>query len=149
MASNYNYPEDFLAWFIKGENLAIITTKGSTDGSTHSKLGDWKAIDESVTDGILIHYESEPSSISISASGDYSSTYPDVDNTLHTSLIDYVKYRLYQDKAGANNDANISALSINLARAHEDKWNESMRRFGMTKRDKTGGDRRIMPHDLR
>ena len=149
MASTYNYPEDFLAWFIKGENLAIITTKGSTDGSTHSKLGDWKAIDESVTDGILIHYESEPSSISISASGDYSSTYPDVDNALHTSLIDYVKYRLYQDKAGLSTDGNIASIAMAMAQSHEGKWNESVRRYGMKKRDKTGGPRRVMPADLR
>jgi hypothetical protein len=149
MASGYNYPENKIAWFIRGDNLAIITTDGSESGSTHSRLGDWKAINESVTDGILIHYESEPNSVSVSASGDYSAVYPDVDNSLHTSLVDYVKFRLYQDKAGSGVDPNISAISMNLSRTHESKWNESVRRFGMKKRDKVGGDRRIMLPDLR
>jgi len=36
-----------------------------------------------------------------------------------------------------------------MARNHELKWTESTKRFGMKKRDKTGGARRIMPPDLR
>ena len=33
MASSYNNPEDFIAWFIKGDNLAIVTTNGSDEGT--------------------------------------------------------------------------------------------------------------------
>ena len=56
MASNHNHPEGDMAWFIVGDKLAIITTKGTDSSSVHSKAGDWKAIDEAVTDGVLIHH---------------------------------------------------------------------------------------------
>ena len=49
MASSYKYPEDYIAWFIKGNHLAIVTLKGETSGSTHSKYGQYKPIDEAVT----------------------------------------------------------------------------------------------------
>jgi len=143
MASDVSHPENVMAWFIKGNHLAIVTTEGSDSTSTHSKLGDWKAVDTATTDGLLIHYQAEPNAVSSLAET------PDVDNTLHSSIIDYVKSKLYEDKAGKSADANISAISMNLAKTHENKWNESVRRFGTKKRDKTGGDRRIMPPDLR
>ena len=56
---------------------------------------------------------------------------------------------MYQDKAGTIADGNVAAVSMNMARAHESKWIEATKRFGMKKRDKTGGPRRIMPADLR
>ena len=37
MASTYNYPEDYIAWFIKGNHLGLVTLKGNTEGSYHSK----------------------------------------------------------------------------------------------------------------
>jgi|TARA_R100001530_G_C4296951_1_gene149487 hypothetical protein len=143
MASDVSHPENVMAWFIRGNHLAIVTTEGSSSTSTHSKLGDWKAVDSATTDGLLIHYQAEPNSVSAITNT------PDVDNTLHSSLVDYVKFRLYQDKAGNSADVNISAISMNLAKTHENKWTESIKRFGSKKRDKVGGDRRIMPPDLR
>ena len=143
MASTYNYPEDYIAWFIKGNHLAIVTLKGETSGSTHSKYGQYKPIDEAVTNGVLIHYSAEPNAVSALTD------VPDIDNTMHSSLIDFVKYRLYQDKAGSIADGNVAAVSMNMARTHESKWIEATKRFGMKKRDKTGGPRRIMPADLR
>ena len=143
MASSYNNPEDSIAWFITGDHLAIVTTKGSDSDTIHHKEGDYKPIDEAVTNGVLIHYSGEPDAVTTLDS------VPDIDNTMHSSLIDYVKFRLYQDKAGTVADGNIAAVSMNMARAHESKWVESTKRFGMKKRDKTGGPRRIMPADLR
>jgi len=35
-----------------------------------------------------------------------------------------------------------------MAAVHEGKWNEAVRRHGMQKRDKTGGDRRILMPDF-
>jgi len=143
MASSYNKPEDFIAWFINGDHLAIVTTNGSDDNTIHQKLGDYKPIDEAVTNGVLIHYSGEPNTVTAI------SDTPDIDNTMHSSLIDYVKFRLYQDKAGISVDSNASAVAMSMARSHEGKWNEATRKFGMKKRDKTGGPRRIMPADLR
>ena len=143
MASSYNKPEDFIAWFINGDHLAIVTTDGSDNDTIHQRLGDYKPINEAVTNGVLIHYSGEPNTVT--GIGDT----PDIDNTMHSSLIDYVKFRLYQDKAGISVDSNASAVAMSMARSHEGKWNEATRKFGMKKRDKTGGPRRIMPADLR
>jgi len=143
MASSYNNPEDFIAWFINGDHLAIVTTDGSDNDTIHQRLGDYKPINEAVTNGVLIHYSGEPNTVTAI------SDTPDIDNTMHSSLIDYVKFRLYQDKAGISVDSNASAVAMSMARSHEGKWNEATRKFGMKKRDKTGGPRRIMPADLR
>jgi len=142
MASTYKYPEDYISWFIKGNHLAIVTLKGDDGTSTHSKYGQYKPIDEAVTNGILIHYQAEPNAVSAITDT------PDVDNVFHTCIIDYVKARLYQDKAGSSMDANISGVSMNLAAMHEGKWNEAVKRNGMQKRDKTGGDRRVSMPDF-
>ena len=45
-------------------------------------------------------------------------------------------------------DANISGVSMNLAAMHDGKWNESVKKHGMQKRDKTGGDRRVSMPDF-
>jgi len=142
MASTYKYPEDFISWFIKGNHLAIVTLKGETSGSTHAKYGQYKPIDEAVTHGVLIHYQAEPNAVSAITDT------PDVDNVFHNSIVDYVKARLYQDKAGTTGDANVASVSMNLAGMHEGKWNEAVKRHGMQKRDKTGGDRRIFMTDF-
>ena len=142
MASTYKYPEDFISWFIKGNHLAIVTLKGETSGSTHAKYGQYKPIDEAVTHGVLIHYQAEPNAVSAITDT------PNVDNVFHTCIIDYVKARLYQDKAGTTGDANVAGVSMNLSAMHEGKWNEAVKRHGMQKRDKTGGDRRIFMTDF-
>ena len=142
MASTYKYPEDFISWFIKGNHLAIVTLKGETSGSTHAKYGQYKPIDEAVPHGVLIHYQAEPNAVSAITDT------PDVDNVFHTCIIDYVKARLYQDKAGTTGDANVAGVSMNLSAMHEGKWNEAVKRHGMQKRDKTGGDRRIFMTDF-
>ena len=85
-----------------------MTIKGSDDSSTHSKYGQYKPIDEAVTNGILLHYYAEPNAVT--GIGDT----PDVDNVFHTCIIDYVKGRLYQDKAGSTNDAGVAGVSLNL-----------------------------------
>ena len=63
MASTYNYPEDYIAWFIKGNHLALVTTKSETSGTYHRKYGQYKPIDEAVTNGLLIHYYAEPNAV--------------------------------------------------------------------------------------
>jgi len=142
MASTYKYPEDYISWFIKGNHLAIVTLKGETSGSTHAKYGQYKPIDEAVTNGVLIHYQAEPNAVSAITDT------PDVDNVFHSSIIDYVKARLYQDKAGTAGDAAIANVSMNLAAMHDGKWNEAVKKHGMQKRDKTGGDRRVSMPDF-
>ena len=143
--SNHKHPEDDMAWFIQGDHLAVVTTKGSSSTSVHSKLGDWKSIDESVIEGFLIHYMAEPDAVSAITDT------PDIDNTLHSFLVDYVKCKLYMDRAGilSVSDANASMVSMNISSQHERKWKECLIKYGSKKRDKIGGARRIMPPDIR
>ena len=142
--SNHKHPEDDMAWFIQDDHLAVVTTKGSDSTSVHSKLGDWKGIDESVIEGFLIHYMAEPDAVSAITDT------PDIDNTLHSFLVDYVKCKLYMDRAGllSLSDANASAVSMNLSSQHERKWKECLIKYGSKKRDKVGGPRRIMPPNM-
>jgi len=39
-------------------------------------------------------------------------------------------------------------VSMNLAAMHDGKWNEAVKKHGMQKRDKTGGDRRVSMPDF-
>jgi len=143
MASNHKHPENDIAWFIVGDKLAITTTKGTDSTSVHSKSGDWKAIDEAVTNGVLIHYYAEPNTV------DSLDDYPDLDNSMHASIIEYVKSKLYIDKAGTSNDPNTAATAMNMSMVHEKSWQDSMVKFGSRRRDKIGGTRVVKTFDLR
>ena len=140
MASTYNSPSDYLAWIIRGNDLGILTSQ--YDSSTNIK-SEWVAIDESVTDGILINYIAEPDTVTAITD------YPDIDNTLHLSLVDYVKSRLYLDKMGKEEDTNRAQLAERLSIHHEKKWDDAVRKYGVKKRDKIGGRRTIIGKDWR
>ena len=45
------------------------------------------------------------------------------------------------DKAGSALDPNITAAAMQLSNVHQLKFDNSIRRYGMRKRDKTGGSR--------
>ena len=141
--SNHTHPEDDMMWFIQGENLAISTTKGSDSTSVHSKLGDIKGIDESVIEGLLIHYYAEPTAVD-----DITDTL-DLDNSLHLFVVDYVKSRLFMDRAAQSSDAAIVSSSISLSSAHERNWKDALVKFGNRKREKVGGVRVVRPFDFR
>ena len=137
MASTYKYPEQYVSYFIKGDHLAIVTTRGETSGTPHSLEGQFKPIDEAVTDGVLIHYYGEPNAVSAITDT------PDVDNVFHNYIIDYVKAALYRDRAGTVSDGNLATVSLNLSQIHDAKFQESVKKNGMRKRDKTGGSRSV------
>ena len=143
--SSYNNPEDYIAWFINGDHLAIVTTKGNDANTVHQREGDYKPIDINLINGLLIHYIGEPNAVS-----GINSTL-DIDNTMHSFITDFVKCKLYMDRAGqlSISNANGAAISMNLSTQHERKWKECLVKYGSKKRDKIGGSRRIMPPDIR
>jgi len=142
MASSYTKEdvETYLAWYLKGDNLALVTSKYNSSTNIN---GEYVAIDETVTDGILIEYLAEPDAVTAITD------YPDIDNTLHLSIVDYVKFRLYMDKAGKEDDPNKAMIAERLAQSFEKKWDDGMKRAGMKKRDKVGGSRVVIPQDFR
>ena len=135
MASNIKYPEDNAKWFIQGDKFCLITNLDDDGDNRSSARKQWKAIAESVSDGLLLHYYAEPNSV-VSINDEI-----DLDNSMHLAVVDYVKKCLYIDKAGNATDANLIATSMQLSNAHQLKFDESIKRFGMKKRDKTGGSR--------
>jgi hypothetical protein len=143
MASNIKYPEDHAMWFIEGDKLALVTDVDSSGNTISSSRKKFKAIRESVTDGILIVYNAEPNNVSAITDT------PDVDNSMHHPLVEYVKRCLYMDRAGSASDPNSSAVAIQMANFHNQKWVEATRKFGIKKRDKVGGTRSVVPADLR
>jgi len=135
MASNIKYPENQAMYFIEGDTLALITKVDSSGNGRTSTRKQWKAISEAVTNGLLLHYYAEPNSVTSITSN------LDIDNTLELAVVDYVKKCLYMDKAGNASDPNIVSTSMQLSNSHQLKFNESIKRYGMRKRDKTGGSR--------
>ena len=143
MASNIQYPENSCVWFIEGDNFVLLTNVNSSGNLNTTERKNWKAIQEAVTDGILIKYNSEPEAVSSI------NDVPDIDNSLHLALVDYVKKCLYMDKAGTALDPNQSMVSSNASMMHRQKWDEAVKRFGMKKRDKVGGAREMNVPDFR
>tara|TARA_R100000501_G_C2622890_1_gene116057 strand:+ start:546 stop:1295 length:750 start_codon:yes stop_codon:yes gene_type:complete len=127
--SGYSNPAEYIRWWIEHDQLAIVTDKS----------GSWESIDESVTSGILLHFYAEPEILAIDDT--FSSTYPDLDNSMHLPIVDYVKRCLFMDKAGATPDPNASQISIMMSQQHDMKWRESVDKWIMIKKDKTGGPR--------
>jgi hypothetical protein len=139
--SGYAQPSDYIRWWIENDQLAIVTHRGSDLSKTNQREGDWKSLDESVTNGILLHFYAEPDVVGISDT--FSETYPDIDNSMHLPIVDYVKRCLFMDKAGATPDPNASQISIMMSQQHEMKWREQIDKWIMRKKDKTGGPRSL------
>jgi hypothetical protein len=142
MASSIKYPENSCRWFIEGDSLCLITNVNSDGNANTTARKNWKAIQEAVTDGILLYYYAEPNGVSSL------NDIPDIDNSLHLALVDYVKKSLYMDKAGQSVDPNVSTVATSISMLHQRRWDEAVKRFGMKKRDKTGGMRAVLPPDL-
>ena len=138
MASNLKYPEDQVLYFIRGDQLGLITTYSSTSETRTSRKA-YQAIDHAVTNGLLIHYYGSPKRVTAITDT------PDVDNLLHSSIVDYVKKCLYMDKAGRAGDPGAAQSSLALAANHEKRFNNAIKKYGVRKREKTGGTRAVVP----
>jgi len=141
MASNITYPDKSMLWFIEGDKLGLLTNVDSSGNIRTAERKKWKAISETVSDGILLSYQGEPDKVtSINSS-------LDIDNTLQISIVDYVKRCLYMDKAAKGRQED-SAVSLSLAREHNRRFKEGVRKYGQRKREKTGGTRAVVPYNL-
>jgi len=141
MASNITYPDKSMLWFVEGDKLALLTNVDSSGNTRTTDRKQWKAVSESVFEGILLSYQGEPNKV-LSINDTI-----DIDNTLQVSIVDYVKRCLYMDKA-AGGQQEESAISLSLAREHNRKFKEGVRKYGQRKREKTGGTRAVVPYNL-
>ena len=122
----YRYPEDYLAWYIVGDRLALVTSKDTSIKNAY------EAIDETQSDGLLIEYSSQPNEVV------NLSDVPDCDDTLHPALVDYVKWKLYDD--------NSDEASMMQGDKFRRRWRRSLRLDAGS--DKIGGLRQIAPYPL-
>ena len=141
MASNIKYPDKSMLWFIEGDKLGLLSNVDSSGDTRTTDRKQWKAISETVSEGILLSYQGEPSKVTSI------NNILDIDNTLQVSIVDYVKRYLYMDKAAKGRQED-SAVSLSLAREHNRKFKEGVRKYGQRKREKTGGTRAVVPYDL-
>ena len=141
MASNIKYPDKSMVWFIEGDKLGLLSNVDSSGNTRTTDRKQWKAISEFVSEGILLSYQGEPNKVTSITSS------LDIDNTLQVSIVDYVKRCLYMDKAAKGRQED-SAVSLSLAREHNRKFKEGVRKYGQRKREKTGGTRAVVPYDL-
>ena len=141
MASNITYPDKSMLWFIEGDKLGLLSNVDSSGNTRTTDRKQWKAISETVSEGILLSYQGEPNKVTSITSS------LDIDNTLQVSIVDYVKRCLYMDKAAKGRQED-SAVSLSLAREHNRRFKEGVRKYGQRKREKTGGTRAIVPYDL-
>ncbi len=123
----YTYPEDYLAWYISGDKIALVTKKNTSSKNIY------ESIDESQDDGILIEYSAEPHKV------ENISDVPDCDNTLHTAIVNYLKWKLYED---GNDEGSILG-----ARRFRSLWTRAVKEHAT--RDKVGGSRQVIPFSLR
>ena len=141
MASNITYPDKSMVWFVEGDKLALLSDVDSSGNTRTTDRKQWKAISEAVSEGILLSYQGEPDKVT-----SLSSTL-NIDNTLQISIVDYVKRCLYMDKAATGGQED-SAVSLSLAREHNRRFKEGVRKYGQRKREKTGGTRAVVPYNL-
>tara|TARA_R110000803_G_scaffold63539_2_gene124207 strand:- start:1155 stop:1988 length:834 start_codon:yes stop_codon:yes gene_type:complete len=142
LSSNIKYPENQALYFIEGDKLALLS-KVDADGDTRTTARkQWKAISESLVNGLMIQYYAEPDSVT-----SLTSTL-DIDNALHLAIVDYVKSKLYYDKAGTAKDPNVIQSTMLIASVYDKKFNEAVRRFGVRKKDKVGGTRMVKVPNL-
>ena len=140
MASNISLPENRVAWFVIGKSLGLVSTY-STSGTTRTDRKRWQAVDHAVSNGLLLHYWSDPKKVAAITET------PDIDNAFHLALVDYIKMCLYMDRAGSTS-GEMSAVSLQLSQMHRAKFEESVRRFGNRRREKVGGVRSILPYNF-
>ena len=143
MASNIKYPEDSVVWYIEGDKLALITNVDSSGNTRTTARKQWKAISEAVTDGLLLHFYGDPNKVQ-SINDEL-----DLDNSMHLAVVDYVKKCLHMDKAGDADEPGLINSQMQLSAMHQANFDNAIKRYGMKKRNKTGGTRAIVPRDFK
>lgn len=136
MSSTYTEPRQYLFWQIDGDRLGIFTIRG--DGSTQeTKVGDIKAIDEAVAQGILIEYDSKPSPV-VKETDEI-----DLDPALHIPLANYIKSKLVFDSVVVT-PSETSPVLMAAANKWESDWRRELKNYATRMRDRVGGTRAVL-----
>ncbi|WP_290940691.1 hypothetical protein [Hyphomonas sp.] len=148
VSSTFVDPSLNFVWWIEGDKIAIATTDGD-GGTSETAQGRYKApiigsSTDYITSGMLISYYAEPDKIDNSSGTGISATI-DLDNSLHTALIAYVKSRALMDAAARETDPAQANVKLQMANMFIAEYRSLVQRYGARRRDKTGGTRGIVP----
>jgi len=88
---------------------------------------------------MLISYYAEPDKLS-SITGTI-----DIDNTLQPAIIAYVKAKALLDAAARTNNAELAQIKMQSAQMAMNEYKQMVTKYGVRRRDKTGGTRGIVP----
>ena len=148
VSSTFVDPSVNFVWWIEGDKIAIATTDGD-GGTSETAQGRYKApiigsSTDYITSGMLISYYAEPDKIDNSSGTGISATI-DLDNSLHTALIAYVKSRALMDAAARETDPAQANVKLQMANMFVAEYRALVQRYGARRRDKTGGTRGIVP----
>jgi|TARA_R100000084_G_C4625813_1_gene135738 hypothetical protein len=148
VSSTFVDPSVNFVWWIEGDKIAIATTDGD-GGTSETAQGRYKApiigsSTDYITSGMLISYYAEPDKIDNSSGTGISATI-DLDNSLHTALIAYVKSRALMDAAARETDPAQASVKLQMANMFIAEYRALVQRYGARRRDKTGGTRGIVP----
>jgi hypothetical protein len=150
VSSTFVDPSVNFVWWIEGDKIAIATTDGD-GGTSETAQGRYKAPivgsgSDYITSGMLISYYAEPDKL-VSPDGTKPAIYGtiDLDNSLHTALIAYVKSRALMDAAARETDPAQANVKLQMANMFVAEYRALVQRYGARRRDKTGGTRGIVP----
>jgi len=143
VSSEYKDPSLNFVWWIEGDKIAIATTEGD-GGTSETANGRLKAPiigsgSDVITNGMLISYYAEPDKLT-SITGNI-----DLDNSLQPALILYVKAKALMDAAARTNNSELAQIKLQSAQMAMAEYREMVTRYGVRRRDKTGGTRGIVP----
>lgn len=89
MSSKYSSPGSSLRYKSTGQKIELFNINPNSEGVVNT------AIDESITEGLLLICEATPEFIDV-ANEDLGEVVPEMADTLYPQLLDYIRYRLLQ-----------------------------------------------------
>mgnify|MGYP003994358945 FL=1 len=143
VSSTFKDPSLNFVWWIEGDKIAIASS-GGDGGTTETAKGRYKAAmigtgTDHITSGVLISYYAEPDKLE-SITGTI-----DIDNTLQPAIIAYVKAKALLDAAARTNNAELAQIKMQSAQMAMNEYKQMVTKYGVRRRDKTGGTRGIVP----
>jgi len=134
--------------------ITVIRGRHGSTAATHSNGASVSKFDnnglikehDEILRGLTISYYAEPDKL-VSPDGTKPAIYGtiDLDNSLHTALIAYVKSRALMDAAARETDPSQATIKLQMANMFVAEYRTLVQRYGARRRDKTGGTRGIVP----
>jgi len=88
MSSSYESPQDYIFWYLKDDEIAIVTT------NTDNEDNQYESIDEDLEDAVLVEFSGDPTPIDPEEKN-IESMFPNVSKRLHFALLNYIIAKLY------------------------------------------------------